>query len=95
MIREGDKVCDGVSDKMMYIYRNIGSRYHKRSYYVAKSASRPLSSDNQYKGQLVVGWVTTSEYWLLLVLLHFLRPWSVHNQLAHALAPDFTSCMYI
>ena len=36
------------------------------------TGSRPISTENLFRGQLVVGWVTTSEYWLSYVFCNFL-----------------------
>ena len=52
-----------------FIYSFCSNTYHIRPHQAASSGSRPISTENLFRGQLVVGWVTTSEYWLLYVFV--------------------------
>ena len=60
---------------LTYINAFWPTLYHIRPYQAESSGSRPISTENLFRGQLVVGWVTTSEYWLSYVFAFFFGSW--------------------
>ena len=55
----------------MYINPFHTIEHHIRPYQAESSGSRPISTENLFRGQLVVEWVTISESWLLYVFGNF------------------------
>ena len=71
------KDIDGIYTYTILTYKLTNIRPHQAE----SSGSRPISTENLFRGQLVVGWVTTSEYWLLYVFAFFLCFDSINGEM--------------